>query len=279
MSNDLVSGNINDKINWYIRAHAHSSIGGLNLIWTYFDMNNKKVMSEKITALIKKFETFSSSKDLQSELKLLKDSSYNLANEINSLELLTKEKEEFNSIMEGVSKNIERIENIMKNPGYKEDFKLSSLVFSAVTDILHVYPDTLYGDLIAKSDKNAGKKIKLEFCEPKNEPLVYVCGYELKLLFYNLLSNAIDSIKSSGNIRVCLTFSNDSFNVELCDDGEEISAENIEKIKRHEIFTTKGTKHGHGMKIIYDIVSKYGGRIDIESKNKNTCFDISFPKN
>ena len=268
MANYLVSGDVKQKIRWYIRAHGHSSIGGLNLIWTYFNYSGKVEIADAVHKAIECFEMFEKAEDVSEQHKVLEQLVLGVKEEIKSSGIDAEKKDEIEQILEGVKRNIERIGNIIQDPSYEEDFQLGDIIQSAITELLKRYPNVLYGDLVGEKGDHVGDRIRINFEEHENEKEILCCGYELQLLFFNLLSNAIDSIieeSGKGNIWISFDYLEDNVRIEAADDGEMISQENIDKIIARKSFTTKGRKHGHGMKIIYDIIDKYKASMEIES--------------
>ncbi len=115
--------------------------------------------------------------------------------------------------------------------------------------------------------------------EYANESLT-VKGNEGKLhqAFLNLLSNAEQAIKDKGIIRVSTKKLKRQLNIEIADDGEGISKENLAKIS-DPFFTTKpvGKGTGLGLSITYKIIEEHKGRIKVESKvGKGTKFTVTF---
>jgi len=279
MDNVLVSNDLNQRIKWYIRAHGHSSIGGLNLIWTFFNFSGNSDLAEFVQKAIVNFETFSDNDDVSEQIKVLEQSIVEIENQIESIDIEVDKKEEVQQILDGVDINIERIKKIIINSDYKEEINLSNVLDSTITELLIRYPNTFFGDIVGR--KNAGTNIEIVFEKKGDEKDILVCGYDIQLLFYNLISNAVDAIiygSCQGLIWVYLEYIDDHVNIKVSDDGEKISKVNLEKIKSRDLFTTKGGKHGSGLKIIYDIVEKYDAKLNVKSSSEKTTFTISIKK-
>ena len=279
MENILISGNLNQKIKWYIRAHGHSCIGGLNLLWTYFNYSGSPELAELVQESIDNFETFGKKEDDVSEqLKVLENNISEIEYQIESIGLEKEKKDEMQHILIGVDNNIKRIKAIIKDNDYKEEVRLSNVLDSAITELLIRYPNTFFGDVVGS--QNVGSNIKIDFEMKGDEKEIIVCGYEMQLLLYNLISNAIDAIiygGGEGNVWISFGFLEDGIEINVADDGKAISKENLAKIKSKKPFTTKGGKHGNGMKIIYDIVEKYNAVLQVESNSEKTMFNINLP--
>jgi signal transduction histidine kinase len=279
MTNDLISGKLNDKIKWYIRAHGHSSIGALNLLIALFHEKEDRNLNELIDECINNFKNFSTTDNLVGLSSKLKDDIRNLQGAINNINEMPQKKQEMIDIMDGVWKNVERIQAIINNPGYEEEFELTKILSSTFTELLERYPDVLYGDFVGIKGKDVGEIIKISFSKSGNERPIRVCGYEIQLLFFNLISNAIDAIigtkgygdevnQTKGNIDICFTFKEDTIVMEFIDDGDKIPDDLLEKISKRELFSTKGGSHGMGMKIIYDLIEKYRANFSVLSDEK-----------
>jgi len=106
---------------------------------------------------------------------------------------------------------------------------------------------------------------------------------EIQLVFGNLITNAFEAMDGKrGRLLLSTQALKNSVEVKICDDGVGIPQQHVNQIF-DPFFTTK--KHGEGegtglgLNIVYRIVTKYEGTIDVESKEgMGTTFNISFPK-
>jgi len=270
-----LSGNLHEKIKWYIKAHGHSSIGGLNILLIYFSNCANKNAITIIEKLIFDLENYST--NVAEHYGSLEKGLLHLEKLITQIELEDHTLHEMKGILEGVRENLERIQKIIDTPGYMEDLNIFDIFNSALSELLKRYPEVLYGDVIGKMNMDAGSKIEIKWIMDCEDKLIKVCGYEIQLLFYNLISNAIDAIlPDNGCISIEISFEEKNVILVIKDDGELISDENINNINNRVLFTTKGTKHGSGMKIIYDIVDKYHGLI-LTSNEEKTTITIKIP--
>ncbi|MFP4112048.1 MAG: ATP-binding protein [Candidatus Woesearchaeota archaeon] len=276
MKNALVSGKVNEKIKWYIRAHGHSSIGGLNLLWTFFSFNKKTETADIIKCAISMFENFAGSENIDNEIIDLNACIQKIENSIKKDQLSPEKKEEMLNVLSGVKKNITLIKKIAQNPSYEEYFKISKIVYATVSQLLRRHPNKLYGDAVGNSPEK-GDHIKMNYTEPANERSILCCGYEIQLMLFNLLSNAVDEIAGKGNIWIEHQIDDSSLLIKISDDGDPLSRQDIKKILANKNFTTKGKNHGHGLKIIHDVVNKYKGKMDAVNKDGIVSFVISIP--
>ena len=103
---------------------------------------------------------------------------------------------------------------------------------------------------------------------------------EIQQVFTNLISNAFQAMNGrEGKLLLSTRSLKDSVEVKVTDNGVGIPQKYLNKIF-DPFFTTKnpGEGTGLGLNIVYRIVAKYEGTIDVESKeNMGTTFTIKFP--
>jgi protein-histidine pros-kinase len=106
---------------------------------------------------------------------------------------------------------------------------------------------------------------------------------ELRQVFTNLITNAIDAIGQNGRLILSIEeVAPGRVVVKVCDTGCGIPPENLNAIFEP-FFSTKGEQGtGIGLWVIKGIMEKVGGKIDVESSttgNTGTCFSIFLPAN
>ncbi len=112
-----------------------------------------------------------------------------------------------------------------------------------------------------------------------NLPPVSCYPGRLNQVFLNILVNAKQAIKGKGIITITTFTKQKKVFIEIKDNGEGISEDNIKKVFDPG-FTTKGVGVGTGLglSICYQIMQEHRGEILVESKlNKGTTFSIIFP--
>lgn len=109
------------------------------------------------------------------------------------------------------------------------------------------------------------KKIKIIFNEIDDE--IFIDGDYNRLLqvFLNIIKNSIESIKDEGTIEINLNSLDDKIIIEVIDNGEGISKENLEKLKRP-FFTTKQDGTGLGVTLSNEIIEAHKGKLDYYSE-------------
>ncbi|MCK4632283.1 MAG: PAS domain S-box protein, partial [candidate division Zixibacteria bacterium] len=120
-------------------------------------------------------------------------------------------------------------------------------------------------------------KIEKEFGDI---PQIECFPNRINQVFMNLLVNAGQAIKGkSGLIRIKTWADDDHVHVSIRDNGCGIPKENLPKLF-DAFFTTKevGKGTGLGLSLAYDIVSKHGGTITVDSEvGKGTEFVVTLP--
>ncbi len=101
---------------------------------------------------------------------------------------------------------------------------------------------------------------------------------EIKEILTNLIFNAVDSIIEKGSINISTRNDNNYVVLEVSDTGHGMTEEIKQKIFEP-FFTTKGNDGtGLGMSMVYGIIQRHNGIINIESSvGKGSCFSIYFP--
>ncbi|MGA2516912.1 MAG: ATP-binding protein [Thermodesulfobacteriota bacterium] len=103
---------------------------------------------------------------------------------------------------------------------------------------------------------------------------------EIQQVFTNLITNAFQAIDGKGGkLGLSTRSTDDSVEVKVSDNGKGIPHKYLNQIF-DPFFTTKnpGEGTGLGLNIVYRIVSKYEGTIDVESNERiGTTFTIKFP--
>ncbi len=110
-------------------------------------------------------------------------------------------------------------------------------------------------------------------------PLVKCLASQLNQVFMNLIVNASHAIKESGTITIRTGTDGDWVWIEISDTGVGIPPENLQRIFEP-FFTTKpiGQGTGLGLSLSYNIVTKHGGRIEVDSEvGKGTRFTVRLP--
>lgn len=180
----------------------------------------------------------------------------------------SEELEEINKQVEHLSLTIDEFRNF-----FREDKKRDLLAPSEVFE--HAQ------SIIQKSLETSNIEIHKHF-EPV--PKLAMFGRELEHVFINLLKNAqeamIKSKHDTNRIDVSLYQDVENVIVEICDSGDGIDEEILDKIFEP-YFSTKDEKNGTGLGLYMSkmIIEKhFYGVLSVKSSQNGSCFKIEIPK-
>jgi PAS domain S-box-containing protein len=106
---------------------------------------------------------------------------------------------------------------------------------------------------------------------------------ELRQVFTNLITNAIDAIGEKGDLKILIDQApEERIRVEVCDTGCGIPQENLPSIFQP-FFSTKGEQGtGIGLWVVKGILERLGGTIEVKTTttgSTGTCFSVFLPAN
>ncbi|GAB4368504.1 MAG: hypothetical protein Kow00128_13900 [Deltaproteobacteria bacterium] len=102
-------------------------------------------------------------------------------------------------------------------------------------------------------------------------------GNELAQVMSNLIFNALEAMPRGGRLTFRTARDGDWIRLVVSDTGEGMPPEVVERIFEP-FFTTKEKGTGLGMSIVYGIVTRYGGKITVHSREgEGTTFHIRLP--
>ncbi|MDM5317170.1 ATP-binding protein [Fictibacillus sp. b24] len=112
------------------------------------------------------------------------------------------------------------------------------------------------------------------------EPSLEIQGLKLEIqqVLINVIKNAVEAIKSEGEIWISAAKHADGFiSIQIKDNGVGMTANQIKKLGSP-YYSTKEKGTGLGLTVCHQIVKQIGGQIKIESElKKGTCFTINLP--
>ncbi|MEI7957542.1 MAG: ATP-binding protein [Verrucomicrobiota bacterium] len=97
-------------------------------------------------------------------------------------------------------------------------------------------------------------------------PLLEVDRNQLKQVFYNIIKNAFQAMKSEGILRIRTDRDDHFISISFADTGGGISADHMSSIFQP-YFTTKAKGSGLGLLIVRRIVRAHGGEVDLVSND------------
>lgn len=205
-------------------------------------------LREAVPHKMKEMDDFRKEIDLDYSVKEI----HELLDGIESGALRTKE------IVEGL-RNFSRLdENVLKETNIHEGLDSSiSLLYSRLGE--HIKINKSYGEV---------PEIK---CFPGS----------INQVFMNILTNAIQAIKTDGEINISTRKIKEGVQITIADTGEGIAPENKTRIFEP-FFTTRdvGQGKGLGLSIAYGIIENHKGKIQVDSTvGRGTTFKIIIPDN
>ncbi len=147
-------------------------------------------------------------------------------------------------------------------------------------------PELLDDVLTLHKNKMFANGIHIERDYKDGVPVIGLKG-ELRQIFSNLISNAIDAMPHGGTLGLRLVpvpgqeeGKPQGLRIEIRDTGAGISPANLERIFEPFFTTKQDVGTGLGLWITQELIQKHGGRIKVESKtgeNHGSCFSILLP--
>lgn len=109
-------------------------------------------------------------------------------------------------------------------------------------------------------------------------PLVRADADQMKQVFVNLISNAVQAMEGTGGrILVSATTDGSAVTISVADTGPGIPPEDVEKVF-DPFFSTRDEGTGLGLTIVHRIIDEHGGHIDVSStKGRGTKFNVTLP--
>ncbi len=124
---------------------------------------------------------------------------------------------------------------------------------------------------VSRESSNINIDTDLEECEIEADPS------QMRQVAWNLIKNAVEAVDENGRVSVSLRKVNHSVMLEVSDNGEGMSEEEINRMF-DPFFTTKHTGTGLGLSAVHRIAESHGALIDVKSeKGTGTTVKIEFP--
>ena len=134
-------------------------------------------------------------------------------------------------------------------------------------------------DIIKSSVSKTTKFENLVITLPSNDCFIMCDIKKLEIVFYNLITNAIQAMNNDGKIDVEIVDNGNDILIKIEDNGSGIPDDKLPKIF-DPLFTTRQIGTGLGLPCCKNIVEKHEGVIDVKTiLNKGTTFFIKLPKN
>ncbi|HFD40666.1 MAG TPA: GAF domain-containing protein [Anaerolineae bacterium] len=141
------------------------------------------------------------------------------------------------------------------------------------TDLNLVLQQTLA--LIRSYIESSGIEIEERYA-PNLSPIPLDVG-QMKQVFLNLLTNAVQAMPHGGTLRIITARRKDHAVISIADTGEGIAPENLDRIF-DPFFTTRPSGTGLGLSVSLGIVQQHGGHIEVTSQaGQGSTFTIWLP--
>lgn len=121
--------------------------------------------------------------------------------------------------------------------------------------------------------------VRIEFV-PGLVPEVPCAPRDIRQVFLNLLSNAVEASSATGTVRVSTAVEADRVVSEICDEGRGLTDDEAARIF-DPFYSTKSQGEeaiGLGLTIAWHIIEAHGGAIDVDSgPGSGTRFRVALP--
>ncbi len=221
---------------------------------------------------------------VNSILELAAGVAHELGNPLNSLTIhLQLMQRQLNKL--GASRELDKLGKSLAVCAGEVD-RLDSIITHFLEAVRPSEPDLRDLDLIAPLEESieflgpelesAGIRVDLELAS--SLPLVQGDRDQIKQVFFNIIKNGRQAMKSGGSIRIRAFADDEYVYIQIGDTGEGIPQEQLNKVFQP-YFTTKKDGHGLGMMIVERIMRDHGGQIGIDSRRDvGTLVTLQFPQ-
>lgn len=171
---------------------------------------------------------------------------------------------------EVIKQEIDRLDKVVKA---LLDFGRPSTPTMTRIDVTEIVRDVvLFTDRFAKQSN-----VKIETDLPEGLPEVMGDPDQLKQVFLNLVTNAVQAMEAQGGtISVSGRSTNGYLEVTVADNGPGIPQEDLSKVF-DPFFTKRAEGTGLGLTIVHRILDEHDGHIEVESGPQGTKFVVSLP--
>jgi PAS domain S-box-containing protein len=122
------------------------------------------------------------------------------------------------------------------------------------------------------------RRIKVEAETPADLPVILADRNQLKQVFFNLISNAIEAMEPGGRLKIVSRADDEAVYLMFADSGVGIRQEDLSQLFQP-YHTTKPGGHGLGLMLVQRIMRAHGGQVGIESKEGvGTVVTLTFPQ-
>lgn len=176
--------------------------------------------------------------------------------------------------IDAIEKATERIAKIVRSlRKFSRSSDRSQYHVKRLTDIV--------GEALTLTDAKAKRHSTLVSVKSDADGAIFCDEIEIEQVLVNLISNGIDAAKARDERWVSISIMESDFQVvlKIMDSGSGIPPEVQDRLFQP-FFTTKGVGEGTGLglSIVKGILDDHRATIEVVTSEKNTCFQITFPK-
>lgn len=172
-----------------------------------------------------------------------------------------------------IKRNVRRINDLIGE--LLDSYRPTERAFRAI-NLQRVVDDSV----VLASDRTVLQGIKIDVAYSDQPSIILADEEKLKIALVNILVNATEAIQSTnreGRIKVSLLQKDNTYKVEISDNGCGIPSEILSKLFEP-YFTSKRNGMGLGLASTLNIIQSHKGTIDVKSQvNTGTTFTITFP--
>lgn len=139
--------------------------------------------------------------------------------------------------------------------------------------------EDVVNDVVLFTRQFAGQaNVEIETSYSAADPTVMADADQLKQVFVNLVSNAVQAMEDGGGVIRVRVWDDDSFVlVSVADTGPGMAPEVLEKVF-DPFYSTRDGGTGLGLTIVHRIIDQHGGRVEVESApGQGTTFTVALP--
>ena len=137
--------------------------------------------------------------------------------------------------------------------------------------------EILDGVLAVQAGELEDRGLTVEVTTSGESPVVLADANQVKQVFFNLIKNSMDAMKSDGMIRIRTRIEEDWVYFQVGDSGQGIPQDELSSLFQP-FHTTKETGTGLGLMIVQRIMRDHGGQVGIESREGvGTLVTLQFP--
>ena len=170
-----------------------------------------------------------------------------------------------------IKQEIDRLDKVIKA---LLDFGRPSKPHRVLTDL-----EPVIDDVVLFTRQFAGRsKVRITAEGSTGLPLVLADADQLKQVFVNLVSNAVQAMESTGGtIRLASSSDNGFVSVAVIDDGPGIPPRDLTKVF-YPFYSTRDDGTGLGLTMVHRIVDEHDGHVEVKSApGEGASFIVSLP--